>query len=144
MKTIQDELARIYADRELNRIDQMRACDSARSQGLTQTQIAKGLAISQPEVHRILRRIENFPELLKRTPMEVILDFHAERISHDSMLEQLKEWKYTFTTDAEANNPESVLTGGSWDEITDAVQRDLIDLEDYREIVEAIHPGAAR
>lgn len=143
MNTIQDELARVFADRELNRLDQLRVCSAARSQGLTQTEIARRLSLSQPEVHRILRKIEAFPELLERTPREVILDFHADMISHDSMLQQLKNWTYTFSSDAEPGNPEGALSGGSWDDITDAVHRDLIDMEDYQEIVHAIHPAAA-
>ncbi|WP_125612638.1 MarR family transcriptional regulator [Specibacter cremeus] len=143
MQTIQDELARIFADRELNRIDQLRVCSEARRQGLTQMEIARYLSISQPEVHRILRRIENFPALLDRTPREVILDFHAERIGHEEMMQTLKGWPYTFSSDAEPANPLGALTGGSWDDITDAVQRDLIDLEDYQEIVQAVHPTAA-
>ncbi len=143
MLTIQDELARIFADRELNRLDQLRACTAARSQGLTQAEIARRLSISQPEVHRILRKIENFPELLKHTPREVILDFHAQRISHDAMMEQLTTWPYTFPADAEPGNPLGALTGGGWDDISDAVHRDLIDMEDYEAIVQAAHPTAA-
>lgn len=137
METIQDELARIFADRELNRIELLRGCARASGEGLRQTEIAQRLSISQPEVHRILRRLKNFPELLDRTPREVILDFHAGRIDHDRMLRELKDWPYTFSQAAEPGNPEGMLTEGSWDDIIDAVHRDLLDMEDYRSVVEA-------
>ncbi|WP_434614743.1 hypothetical protein [Arthrobacter sp. A5] len=52
--------------------------------------------------------------MLKRTPREVILDFHAQRISHDAMMQQLKTWPYTFSAGAEPGNPLGALTGGSW------------------------------
>lgn len=143
METIQDELARIYADRELNRIDLLRGCAAARAAGLYQEEIAQRLQISQAEVSRILRKIKNFPELLDETPREVILDFHAEKIVHDVMLEKLKNWQYTFTQDAEPDNPEGALTGGSWDDIVDAFHRDLIDMEDYQEIRQAVQRSVA-
>lgn len=143
MRTIQEELARVFATRELNRIDQLRACAAAKDQGLTQSEIAHRLAISQPEVHRILRKVASFPELLERTPREVILDFHADKISHESMLDELKTWNYTFAADAQPDNPEGALTQGSWDDIVDAVHRDLIDVQDYEELAHTAHPRAA-
>ncbi|MEC5192643.1 MULTISPECIES: hypothetical protein [unclassified Arthrobacter] len=143
MLTIQDHLARTFANRELNRIDMLRSCSMAHAQGLTQAEIARRLSISQPEVHRILRKIENFPELLMRTPREVILDFHAEKISHDAMMHELKNWHYTFAEDAEPGNPEGALTSGDWDQIVDAVHRDLIDVADYEALLLTVHPTAA-
>jgi hypothetical protein len=143
MQTINDLLAQTFANRELNRIDLLRACARAESQGLSQMVIARRLAISQPEVSRILRKIKNFPELLKRTPREVILDFHAERISHDEMMNELMNWDYSFSEDAEPGNPEGALTSGDWDQVVDAVHRDLIDMADYEALVQTVHPTAA-
>jgi hypothetical protein len=143
MLTIQDELARVFAARELNRLDLLRTCAAASEQGLKQGEIAHRLSISQPEVSRILRKVKRFPELLKRTPREVILDFHAEKITHDQMLDELKAWQYTFGEDAEPSNPEGSLTHGSWDDIVDAVHRDLIDMQDYEELSRAAHMRAA-
>lgn len=143
MQTIQDELARIYADRELNRIELLRGCAAARDAGLYQEEIAQRLQISQAEVSRILRKIRNFPELLQVTPREVILDFHAGKIVHDLMLEKLKNWSYTFSEDAEPDNPEGARTGGSWDDIVEAFHRDLIDMKDYQEIRQTVYRSPA-
>jgi hypothetical protein len=143
LQTIQEELARVYAGRELNRLDLLRACAAARRKSLKQAEIARRLSISQPEVHRILRKIKSFPELLDKTPREVILQFHAGRLEHEQMLQELKEWNYTYSRDAEPDNPEGQLTGGTWDDIPDAFHRDLITGEDYEAIVEAVHPPAA-
>lgn len=143
MLTIQDYLARTYANRELNRIDSLRVCFEANNKGLPQAEIARRLAISQPEVSRILKKIKNFPDLLDRTPREVILDFHAEKISHDQMMEELLNWRYSFADDAEPGNPEGALTSGDWDQIVDAVHRDLIDMADYEALLRHVHPTAA-
>lgn len=143
MQTKQDYLARTYANRELNRVDMLRSVARANAQGLKQGDIARQLQISQPEVHRILRKIQTFPELLNRTPREVILELHAEKITHDAMMRELMNWHYTFAQDAEPGNPEGALTQGDWDQIVDAVHRDLIDVSDYEELLHNIHPAAA-
>lgn len=90
----------------------------------------------------MLRKIKNFPSLLRETPRVVILQFHAERISHAQMMETLRQWPFTFGEDAEPSNPESVLTRGSWDEITDAFHRDLIDVDDYEELCKVVTSAA--
>lgn len=142
METAQEALARVYAGRELNRIELLRSCKRAHVEGLKQEEIAQRLQLSQAEVSRILKKIKNFPELLEVTPREVILDFHAEKILHAEMLEKLKNWQFTFAQDAEPNNPEGALTRGSWDDVTDAFHRDLIDIHDYQEIREAARNNA--
>ncbi|GAA1875668.1 hypothetical protein GCM10009715_22990 [Paeniglutamicibacter psychrophenolicus] len=138
MLTIQDELAQVFAIGELNRMDRLRACAKASEKGLGQADIAMRLGVSQPEVHRMLRKINNFPSLLQETPRVVILQFHAEKISHGQMMQTLRQWPFTFGEEAETGNPESVLTRGSWDEITDAFHRDLIDIDDYEELVRVV------
>ncbi|MCO4263757.1 hypothetical protein NG697_12630 [Pseudarthrobacter sp. MDT3-26] len=143
MLTIKDQLARTFANRELNRIDRLRDCAEANKKGVSQAEIARLLAISQPEVSRILKKLKNFPELLDRTPREVILDFHGERISHDQMMHELMDWPYSFAEDAEPGNPEGALTSGDWDQIVDAVHRDLIDMADYETLMRTVHPTAA-
>lgn len=142
MLTIHDELAQVFAIGELNRLDRLRACAKANEKGLGQADIAMRLGVSQPEIHRMLRKIKNFPSLLRETPRVVILQFHAERISHAQMMETLRQWPFTFGEDAEPSNPESVLTRGSWDEITDAFHRDLIDVDDYEELCKVVTSAA--
>lgn len=142
MLTIQDELAQVFAIGELNRVDRLRACAKASESGLGQADIAMRLGVSQPEVHRMLRKIKNFPSLLRETPREVILQFHAEKINHEQMMQTLRLWPYTFGKSAEPENPESELMRGSWDDITDAFHRDLIDVGDYEELVQVVTSAA--
>lgn len=142
METIQSRLSHNYAVRELNRLEQLRLCEQARADGLTQSDIAHRLFISQPEVHRILRKIELFPDLLRRTPREVILDFHAQKIDHEQMMTELRSWPFTFSEIVEPNNPEGQVSLGSWDEMTDAFHKDLIDGSDYQTIKNAVWPKA--
>lgn len=140
MLTIEDELARVYAVGELNRIDLLRTVAQARDEHLTQTQIANRLSISQPEVHRILRKVHNFPGLCALNPREIILRFHAGSITHDEMMNQLIDWPYTFARAAEPANPQSVMVEGTWDQLSDAVYRDLLSAEDYDHLVAVSGP----
>ncbi|OMH34294.1 hypothetical protein BGP79_04055 [Tersicoccus sp. Bi-70] len=141
--TVQEELARVHAQRELNRLNALRACNKAREDGMTQVEIARKLGVSQPEVHRMLRKVDHFPELLDRTPREVILDFHAELINHSEMMDELKVWPFTFSTPAEPKNPLSPSARGSWEDVVDAVHRDLLLVEDYDELLHGL-PGGRR
>ncbi|WP_083955971.1 sugar-binding transcriptional regulator [Tersicoccus phoenicis] len=137
VQTIQDELARVHAQRELNRLDALRACSKARATGMTQVEIARSLGVSQPEVHRMLRKADSFPELIDRTPREVILDFHAGLLDHADMMAELKSWPFTFSGAAEPDNPLGPSTRGSWEDVVDAVHRDLLLVEDYEELFAA-------
>ncbi|WP_083701695.1 Lrp/AsnC family transcriptional regulator [Tersicoccus sp. Bi-70] len=110
---------------------------------MTQVEIARKLGVSQPEVHRMLRKVDHFPELLDRTPREVILDFHAELINHSEMMDELKVWPFTFSTPAEPKNPLSPSARGSWEDVVDAVHRDLLLVEDYDELLHGL-PGGRR
>ena len=121
MPTIQEELARVYAGRELNRLELLRACGSARRKGLKQAEVRAALPF--PSLKFTDPAESDFPELLEVTPREVILKFHAGRIGHEQMLEELKAWNCTIRR-REPENPEGRFTGGSLDDIPDAFHRD--------------------
>src|SRR5579859_342769 len=91
-----NELQVSYAERELARLHLLRSVQDAARDKVSQTAIARDAGVSQPEVHRMLRRLSDFPELLERTPREVILLWVAGRIGHDDMIEELLSWPYTF------------------------------------------------
>ncbi|MCH6472581.1 hypothetical protein [Sinomonas terrae] len=132
-----------YAERELARLHLLRGVSEASKQKESQTAIARDAGISQPEVHRILRKISDFPKMLERTPREVILLWVTGRISHDELMGELLSWPYTFSVDAEPANPLGQYSSGTWEQVTEAMLRGLLGEEDYRRLVERVRPDTA-
>lgn len=135
-----NKLMRTHAVKELARLDQIREIVAAAKEGSSQTAIARDAQISQPEVHRILRRVGNFPEIIERTPREVIFEWVTGKISHYEMMEELEGWSYTFAEDVEPENPEGTISRGSWDQVADAAGRGFLDEHDYEILVNRIRP----
>lgn len=120
-----------YAKEELGRIEKLREIFLAYNRGQSQTSIALEAGISQAEVSRSVKRVKLVPSMIDRCPREVILEFVAGEISADQMLQELSQWNYSHAQDAEANSPLSVRTSGSWEQISDAYSRGLIDYDHY-------------
>lgn len=80
---------------------------------------------------RTVRIVTLFPEMLDRTPSEVILEYAAGETSWDDVVAELSDWPFTFAEDAEPNNPLSVRTIGSWDDVSMAQHRGLITTSEY-------------
>lgn len=137
---VPNDLLRSYAEKELARLHQIRAVVDASKAGNSQVSIAREAGISQAEVHRILRRVADAPEMLERSPHEVILDWVVERIGHESMMDELLHWPYSFSEEAEPNNPLTVRTSGTWDQVTGAVYRGLLSDDDYDHLLESVRP----
>lgn len=119
------------AREELARLEKLRAIDQAAHIGRPQTAIAMEAGISQAEVSRIIKRIKFVPSMLERFPREVVLEAVAGQITHAKMMDELRNWDYSYARDAEPQNPLSVRTSGSWDQVTEAFHRGLIDSTDY-------------
>lgn len=132
-----------YAERELARLHLLRSVQDAARDKVSQTAIARDAGVSQPEVHRILRRLSDFPTMLERTPREVILRWVVGRIGHEEMVEELLSWPYTFSVDVEPTNPEGEYSSGTWDQVTEAMLRGLLGEEDYVRLVEHVRPVSA-
>ena len=140
-KRATNELQVAYAREELARLNKLRAIYSANvKHGRSQTAIAKDAGLSQAEVSRIVKRVSIAPEMLYHSPREVILQFVAGDIEHRAMLEELAHWPYSFAQDAESENPLTVRTSGSWEQVTDAMHRNLIDYDDYDYLLERVRP----
>lgn len=132
-----------HAERELARLHQLRAIHEASRRKVPQTAIAKDAGVSQPEVHRILRKLSDFPSILDRTPREVILDWVVGRTSHGEMLDELLAWPYTFSSDAEPDSPLGAISSGTWDQVTEATYNGFLGEEDYELLIERVHPTSA-
>lgn len=138
-----NELQVSYAERELARLHLLRSVDAASRAKVSQVAIARDAGVSQPEVHRILRKLSDFPPMLDRTPREIILLWVAGRLGHDEMMDELLSWPYSFSTDVEPSNPLGQYSSGSWDQVNEAMLRGLLGEEDYTCLVEHVRPAPA-
>lgn len=130
-----------YAQKELARLKHLRAIVDANEAGTPQTTIALNAGISQAEVSRTLRRIAAVPEMLSPSPREIVLQQVTGAINHAEMMEKLAKWNHSFARDAEPNNPLSVRTSGTWEQIEDALHMGLITDDDYDHLVESVRPS---
>lgn len=129
------DLRAIPAERELLQIKLLRAVAHATDNGIPQRVIAKNLAVTQPEVSRIVKKLRLNPAARQRSPREVLLEHAAKVLDHDAMIVELAAWPYTFGhTPCDDPVGESYVPG-SWDQIERA--GDLLDEEDYRVLLAA-------
>ncbi|RIJ71314.1 hypothetical protein D1871_14955 [Nakamurella silvestris] len=115
------------------------AANEARKVGdpdrLTQRDIHEVLGVSQPEVSRILRRVRVAPDLLERTPREVVLLRTIGKIGTEEMLRILTEWPYTFGSHEDVDNPLSeAYVPGDFDQIGESVRGGLLSEAEYNQI----------
>ena len=80
---------------------------------------------------RTVRLVALFPELLDRTPYEVICEYAAGETSWNDVVAELSDWPFTFAEDAQPGNPLSERTIGSWDDVSMAQHQGLISTAQY-------------
>lgn len=127
--TIDRQLKAVPALTELAKILKLRAVHAAVQAGLSQTQIAAAIGVTQPEDSRLAKAARLTPEVRERGPREVLLEYAAGRIDHTAMMDELASWPYTFGA---ADPAGEVYLSGTWDQIERA--GDLISDEDYQRL----------
>ncbi|MFD5330063.1 hypothetical protein, partial [Streptomyces sp. NPDC127092] len=77
---VERDLRAIPAEKELLQIKLLRAVAHATDNQVPQRVIAKNLAVKQPEVSRIVKKLRMNPSVRDRSPREVLLEHAAKRI----------------------------------------------------------------
>lgn len=126
---IDRQLKAVPALTELAKILKLRAVHAAVQAGLSQTQIAAAIGVTQPEVSRLAKAARLTPEACERGPREVLLEYAAGRIDHTAMMDELASWLYTF---GRTDPTGEVYLPGTWDHIERA--GDLLSDEDYQRL----------
>ena len=72
----------------------LRSVHDALERRLDQASIARVLGISQPAVSKIAKRVRLSPEVLRRSPREVILERALGKVDDQAMLRELCTWPY--------------------------------------------------
>lgn len=128
---IERQLRAVPARNELARILKLRAVNAAVAAGWTQRKIADEIGVEQPEVSRLAKAARLTPEVCKRSPREVLLEYAVGTISHTAMMNELEHWDYTF---GETDPTGEIYLPGTWDQIERA--GDLLSDDDYQHLFE--------
>lgn len=130
------------AAEELAKLRLLRKVVEANESGASQREIADALGVTQPVIHRMLKKTRMNPAALSRSPREIALEYSVGEIPRGQMLDELGSRSYTYGSPAEPDSPvDDAYLRGSWDEVTRAVYSRLITDADYREIT--VRAGAA-
>lgn len=128
---IERRLRAVPARNELARILKLRAVNDAVVAGWTQRRIADEIGMEQPEVSRLAKAARLTPEVLERSPREVLLEYAVGMIDHAAMIRELEGWNYTF---GRPDPTGDVYLPGTWDQIERA--GDLLSDADYQRLFE--------
>lgn len=120
------------ARRLVDDIDDLRSVQNATKRNLTQREIAELLETSQPKVHRLLKAIERKGGDLKKGPEEIALRAFAYDTDRSILVKELSELQYTFGE--AAPYPHEGRTSGSWDQLLNALAKDLITKDEFEQI----------
>ena len=86
--------ATLRARRELDEIEEMRFVkDAVVDSGLSQDAIAEAMGVSQPTIHRIVKKVSEHPQVLKPSAAEIINRATVKEISRPQMLRALRSLK---------------------------------------------------
>lgn len=136
MHQLHHEALQRQARKRLDELEDMRAAAQAEARGFTQRQIADLLVTSQPRVHRLLKAASHRSEVMQRMPEEMILEAFVHETSRIRLLEELKQFSYTYGE--YAPYPYEGRVPGTWDQVVAAFMHELLSQEEFEEVRAAI------
>lgn len=136
MQQLHHEALQRRARQRLDDLADMRAVLQAKASGKSQREIAEIVATSQPRVHRLLRAAEQREDVHEKLPEELILEAFVEETPRDELLDKLKNFPYTFATDAP--HPHEGRIPGTWDQVVSGYVQELLTKDEFVEVSEAI------
>lgn len=131
-----ETLRRLRARDELAEIQRDEVVAAAIEDGYSQRQVARSLGVTQPTIHRILRRVNAVKDGLidheRRRVRTVLLKYAAGEIGRRTLWAELG----TLTAGVAAPGQQDGYTPGSFDEVVRAFSEELIDEDLYTELWE--------
>lgn len=136
------DLQRGRAFRELGEVECRRAIWNAHRAGLSQRQIAAAVGRSQPDVGRVIKRVEGNEEQTAVGPREVVLRRIVGEITPTEMMARL----LTMAHGDGESDPSPIGLGyvrGTWDEVRALRDEGLLTEPEWQELFEAVVGSAA-
>ena len=130
---VQSQLKALAATRFLLGLRESRTLATAVSAGMTQTEIAKSLGISQPTVHRLLRQLRATAAPETRTVREIIAEAVAGITDRESMLAELTQ-REPQPGEYPADSTADGYVLGEWDEVVDAWETGWLTDDEYEHL----------
>ncbi|MBM4569219.1 hypothetical protein GS489_01530 [Rhodococcus hoagii] len=117
----------------------LRAIHAAIEAGTPPQKIGTRFGLSVRELSRIAKRLGIRPEIVDRSPEDVIWERAVGEISDDQMMDELRSWPYTF-----AIYPDEPLTDGtipgSWNEVLDGHYDHLVTESELDQLRKQVRP----
>lgn len=127
------------AHRVLGLLQRRRAVADGYAAGMSQTQIASRIGISQAEVSRTVALVRHHPEMLEDTPTIWIAEYVLSQLNRSELVERLARFPYTFANHGGSSSwPERV--SGSWDDVETAHVFGQIDDDLFARVCHRVQP----
>ena len=131
-----DELAanlrKIAAKRNLVEIERIRVVAAASQSGMRQREIADLLDTSQPDIHRVLRRVNSGSGIPGVSPNEIVMRATVGEISRQEMLDTLRNMDYS-VGQSDPTGGDGYLAG-SWDQVKRLVGKHFVTESEYESL----------
>lgn len=132
-RLIVDLLRAASANRVLTEIRDLRLVATAASQGMSQTEIAASLGVSQPSVHRMLRKLEAAPDLLDRSARELIAETIAGVTTRDAMRDELRSMDLSTGSHPDGPGADGYILG-PWTQVVEAWENGWLSEGEYEDL----------
>lgn len=129
--------------RDLIELDIRREVKQFRRDGLSERKIAALVEASQPTIHKMLEVADRDPDPLEgfkgATPLEICQRYDAEEFGRDELIDQLVRFPYAKGGKTDGYDSLIVDPPGTWSEVSQAVDRGLIDEDVYEDVFNRRH-----
>ena len=133
-------VVRLRRRQAVDRLDELRAVQVL-SKTMSQTELAKVLAISQPAVNKALKAAAKVPEVREGfsggSPYEIVQRFAAGQIGREQLVDELGRWEYARTSATDGVDWLADEPVGTFEEVGRALDEGLIDEDTYTAILDA-------
>lgn len=129
--------------RDLIELDIRREVKQFRRDGLSERRIAALVGASQPTIHKMLEVADRDPDPLEgfkgATPLEICQRYDAEEFGREELIDQLVRFPYAKGGKTDGYDSLIVDPPGTWSEVSQAVDRGLIDEDVYEDVFNRRH-----
>lgn len=135
-----ETVVRLRHRQVVDRLDELRLVRKLAAQ-ISQTEIARLLAISQPAVHKALKEAERVPEVVDgfsgASPYEVAERYAAGQIDRARVVDELARWPYASTPTTGGVDWLVEDAPGTFEEVGRALDDGLLDADTYDAVLAA-------
>ncbi|GBF17614.1 hypothetical protein Br6_05021 [Rhodococcus sp. Br-6] len=130
---------RQLAAQRLARKRRLRAIHAAIAAGAPSPDIEARFGLSARELSRVAQRLEISPEIVDRSPEDVIWERATDEVNDDQMMTELRGWPYTFAIYPDEPLADGMIPG-SWNEVLTGYYDDLLTEGEIYQLTTHVQP----